>query len=178
MKGYKILLSWLITVIVGSLGLPVWATIIDSGNFRTDFTDELLLMGFLCMLVSGVLSAPTLIVLLVRNFLLKRKKYPIRTHFRKINLTHILMALVTLFVMEGYFFLDAMQGYNLLDNGNYGVKPDLMQMVLMPMIWIGLLIAWYMFCAVPAWFLLFRKELREAAADPESEDSTVLDSLN
>ncbi|MGV3631497.1 MAG: hypothetical protein ACO1O6_09825 [Bacteroidota bacterium] len=179
MKGYKIVLAWLITVVIGSLGLPVWASIVDGGSgFRIEETSGILLLGFLCMLVSGVLSAPTLVVLLVRNVLLKKKKYGIRKHFRKINVTHIIMALLTLFMMAGYMLMDSLSLYNNLDSNNYGLRPDMTAMVIMPMIWIGLLITWYMFCAVPAWFLLFRKELREARAEEAGEGSTVLDNLN
>lgn len=178
MKGYKIVLAWLITVVVGSLGLPVWASVIDGGSgFKIEETSGILLLGFLCMLVSGVLSAPTLVVLLVRNVLLKRKKYGVRKHFRKINVTHIVMALITLFVMESYLLAESLTTYNDL-NGNNSWRPDTMSTVVMPMIWLVLLILWYMFCAVPAWFLLFRKEMREARAEEESEHSAVLDNLS
>jgi MFS family permease len=178
MKGYKIVLAWLITVIIGSLGLPVWASFMDSGSgFRIEQTSEILLLGFLCMLVSGVLSAPTLVVLLVRNALLKRKNYGTRKHFRKINITHIVMALITLFIMESYMLADSLTTYNNFNNTNYDWRPDMMSMVVMPMIWIALLILWYMFCAVPAWFLLFQKEMKAARSEEESEHSTVLDNL-
>lgn len=171
MKGYKILLAWLLTVITGSIGLPLWAALIqsfesNSGVFGMGILDEWLEISFLCMLFSGLLSLPTVIVLIIQSAILRSKKYTLRKQFRKINFTHILMAVITLFVMEAYFILQEMN----MSRGNFSMEVT-------PLLGIAGVIFWYMLCALPCWALWFRKELRSIRSGEAVENSGVIDSL-
>ncbi len=181
MKGYKIFLSWLLTVVIGSLGLPIWAGVFESygtGGFHINHIGELLMIAFLCMLVSAVLSAPTLIVLLIRNGIMNRRNYTLRKHFRRINVTHLIMAVLTIFAMAAYLlisYLEIQNSFNSLSGESSRI--NYLEMSLWPILTFTGVIVWYLVCAVPSWYLIFRKELREARTQEEPGNSTVLDNL-
>jgi lysylphosphatidylglycerol synthetase-like protein (DUF2156 family) len=160
MKGYKIFLAWFLTVLFGSIGLPLWFEFygirFSEGTrfFRLDGGD-LFFASLACMLVSGLISLPTILTLIITNIVLKRKGFGIKKHFRKINFTHFIMALLTLIIAEGWLFLEFYAQYNA-----FGRREELFSFDLMPLFWFFIVMLWYVLCAFACWFLLFKNIIK------------------
>lgn len=159
MKGYKIFFAWFLSVTIGSIGLPIWfeltETFILGGNriFHLDYSD-LFLAVLACMIVSGLISLPTIVTLIVSNIILKRKNYIIKQHFKKINFIHFIMALLTLIVAEGWMLIEFLS-YNQPD-----VRGGFQSYDLMPLFWFFLVMIWYVICTFISWYLIFKKVIR------------------
>jgi hypothetical protein len=170
-KGYKIFFAWFLTVLFGSIGLPIWFEIIgvmfSDGNrlFHLDFSDFFLAV-FACMLVSGLISLPTIITLLISNIILKKKNYSTKKHFKKINFIHFIMALITLFVIEGIMIFESFSYRNQFENGVQSYQ-------VMPIFWFFIVMMWYVLCAVLCWFLVFKKVIRLNEDEKENLDSEL-----
>lgn len=166
MKGYKIFLAWLCTVILGSIGLPIGFTVLESGTLGSNVAIlEILGLMLICIIVSGILSLPSLIALVITNVVLKGKNLPLRRHFRKINITHILAAIGTLLIIDSIIFYNMYETYKSIsaisDIGESPLKNMGFEFIVTPLLNFALVILWYMFCAVICWVLFFLKEIKE-----------------
>lgn len=181
MKGYKIVLSWLCTVVFGSLLLPVAAyfyiSIIEGSRGMSPDFEGYFLFAFISILASAVLSSPTLVTLVIANVIIKRKKRPFRKNFRKINTIHILMAFLTVVIAGGIYALNI---YTTFQNfgGLNGEGFDMTSIILPIILNFCLVVLWYLFCTIPIWFLFFRKDIKNATAQDFLEHQNVIDDLN
>ncbi len=160
MKGYKIFLAWLCTVVLGSIGLPIWYITLENGSLGSHIAIlEILGLILICIIISGLLSLPALITLIITNVVLNGKNLSLRKHFRKINVTHILAAIGTLLIINSIIFYNSYQSYKLMQS--FGNSSMGFEILIGPLITFAMVILWYMFCAVICWALFFLKEIKE-----------------
>jgi hypothetical protein len=173
MSGGRIFLAWFLTVIAGSIGLPFVVFIYRISFYGTGYFISLdsgiLGMMLISMVISGLCSLPTVISLLVRNGMLKKKNISFKAHFRKINITHVIMAILTLLVFEGVILINLMESHRFRQA--YNVSHSLRFSDFEGLIASFLLIVWYSFVAFTSWFLIFKSKIN--AAEDSMKDSLL-----
>ncbi len=156
MKGSKIFLAWLCTVLLGSIGLTISFNIFGSSG-RTVYSED---FGIFCMntiisfIISGLLTLPALITLLISNAILNKKKLQLKRHFRKINIVHILATIISLIILESislFVIYDQMHSSKEIEHN----------WALFPLLGVAFVVLWYFLCAVLFWVLFFLKEIKE-----------------
>lgn len=181
-KNYKIFFAWLTTVIFGSISLPIltifYRLVFDNVNEFNSFVidDDFFLISFLCMLISGLLSLPTIITLLITNTILTKKLFPLKKHFKKIAFTHIIMILLTILVFIVSVFISQfdLEEYN--TRKQQGFEGDISH-IIEASLKSSLIIVWYAICAFVCWMLFFKKEIKaiRATTKIEKENTEVID---
>lgn len=164
MKGLKIFLAWLVTVVAGSIALPAGAALyLGELNNNTsgiigasDFFGGWFTISFICMLVSGLCSLPTLITLIISNAILNARNFSASLYLKRITLIHGIMAFLTYAVGE----LIIISGENSVKGEDF--IPFLLVIIL------------YSAVAVPWWFLFFKKEIKEARKEAKNKPDSVV----
>lgn len=176
MKGYKIFLAWLFTVILGSIGLPFIYNLLEGSN-NIFINRELLGLILICIIISAILSLPTVITLLIRNAILKPKKLDFRKHFRKINSTHIFCAIITLLIIDSIIFYNTYESYKVISNYSTFSETPLknigFKFVVLPLLNFALVILWYMLCAIICWTLFFLSDMKNSRTPTVSEEKSI-----
>lgn len=178
MKGYKIFLAWLCTVIFGSIGLPFLYNLLEgSNNISFNRFDESLGIMLICIIISGILSLPTLVTLLIRNVILKPKNLGFKKQFRKINSTHIICAIITLLIIDGIIFYNTYESYQAISSYSALSETPLRNMefefVILPLLNFALVILWYMICAVICWTLFFITDIKNSRTPLIIEEKSI-----
>lgn len=159
MSGLKIFLAWLTTVFAGSFLLP-FAVIIWNGE--TAHGELVFIIMLVAIILSGLSSLPTLIALLVVNSVNNRK--PLKVQFKYVNMTHLIMFLLTLGIGNLWLFLES------YDSSYY--SEFTMQIIREEMLALSGVILLYALVAVPIWSLFFKKlwiESREEVSEEPAE---------
>ncbi len=160
----KIFLAWLTTVFIGSLGLVLGFFIVqffeNKGMSSPDFIVSEILWGvLLSMLISALISLPTMITLTISNIRFNNQNLSFKLQFRKLNKIHIFMAVLTFAVIEGIIIYNAIDSYNYQKSYSNNSRLDFDDFI--PFLLFLAVITWYVICAILIWFLFFKKEIRE-----------------
>lgn len=165
MPGLKIFFAWFLTVVIGSLLLPFGIVILNGHDLVSGDLGLGLLFVLVAIILSGLCSLPTLIALLIVNDVNNHK--PVKVQFRYVNMTHLIMLMLTL--VGGNLWL------SLYSDDSYDSEFS-MKIIREDMLALSSVILLYAIVAVPIWILFFRKlwmksreeETREGSADGQA----------
>lgn len=160
MPGLKIFFAWLLTIVVGSILLPFGVFIWNGDRVLSDYDFGSLFIPIF-IFVSALSYMPTLIVLLIVNDLTIRKS--LRKQFKYINMTHLIMLVLTLGVGNLWLFLDS---YNSSHYSELRMKDMWEEMLAFSSI-----LLLYALVAIPIWILIFKKLWIESREEETQEGS-------
>lgn len=92
------IISWLVTVVIGSL---VFSGIENSGSFAYDFEDYFA-FGLLSMAVSGILGSPTLVIILVTINVWLNRAMSLKKRLAVMHTVHAVCAVITFVAMVAW----------------------------------------------------------------------------
>lgn len=145
MKPPRILFAWGITILSGSVIIPVAGSLIAG-----EISAFVLLFMFVSFIISGLSSSPALAAMMTVSAMNADKPY--RTRFRRVIWTHVLAFLCTLLIGNLYIYVN-IQEYT-------GYQPSwpirYAEMIFLTEIMLG-----YGVVAAVVWILVFRKEWKE-----------------
>lgn len=181
MKGYKLFLSWLSTVIFGSITIaPVagfYMYSFENDQIGVPEFESYFLVSVIAAIISALFSLPTMAVIIIRNAIIK-KTTSLARRFLKLNVTHLFMALLTIAVFSIIILIIEYQSYQTMSSypmnvgttGKPVFSPDLS-----PVYYFSLVVLWYFLCSLPIWFLFFRKEIKQIQQERSLKRNEVLD---
>lgn len=159
MKGSKIFLAWLMTVLVAGLLIPsaiiAFPTLFKTTSYGVSkIIEEYFKTAFIMILNVSLLSLPTIITLLIRNVIIS-KKYTLKQTLRKINKTHLLVPLITIMIPV-ICVLSMEFNDSRLQKRNFNPNP-----YFSPLFPLLCTFFCYFICAIPIWYFIFKKEIKE-----------------
>lgn len=145
MKPLRILFAWGITIISGSVIIPIAGSLIAG-----EVSAFVLLFMFVSLIISALSSSPALAAMMTVSAMNAHK--PFRTRFRRVIWTHILAFLCTLLIGNLYLYVNIEEytGYESSWSIQYA------EMIFLTEIMIA-----YGVVAAVVWILFFRKEWKE-----------------
>lgn len=163
MKNIKIFLCWLLSVMLGSISLPLVARLtglvdVNSLLYFNDF-EYYFFIVIVASILSAIFSIPTLTTLLIRNSIFSNKDLSLPTWYRKTTKTHGITASINIFIVLLIYLLIMLNTYFemrhvLPENQRAFTNVEFIQ----PLIYLMLICLWYAFISFCLWILLFRKE--------------------
>lgn len=162
MPRLKIFFPWLLTVVIGSILLPFGVLIWNGTGMVSSDIGFGLFFVLVAIVISGLCSLPTLVALYIVNDVNSRK--PLKVRLKYVNMTHLIMFLVTLGGGNLWLYLDSADVYNSSEFG--------MEIMQEEMLYLSSVILLYAIVAVPIWSLFFRKlwiESREEIPEEPAE---------
>lgn len=161
MKGLKIFFAWLITVVAGSILLPLIPLAFSQGRIGSNESGEFFfLFMIISALISAAASAPTVIVLLIVNAVNLGKS----KRLKLVNMAHICMAVLTIIIGSLWIYFE-------FEPRQYGFFAASGGVILS---YIGVVI-FYGIVAVIIWYFMFRKDYKEVSTSHFRNDSGILD---
>lgn len=181
MKGYKLFLSWLSTVVLGSLLLaPVagfYMYSFENDQIGSPELESYVMVSIISTIISALFSLPTMAVVIIRNAIIK-KGTSLQKHFFKINMTHLFMACLTIVIFSIIYLIIDYQNYTQMNSwpmnigGGYQrpYTPDLS-----PIYYFSLVVLWYFFCSLPIWYLFFRTTIKQILSERSMRRNEIID---
>ncbi|MFN5417015.1 MAG: hypothetical protein ACK5B9_08175 [Flavobacteriia bacterium] len=177
MKGYKIFLAWLCTVLVSGIlhsiikYLPYFFEVAESKNRKYEIIANYFKHAQIMTIAISVIAFPTIITLLIRNVIIC-KKYSFKDTFQKINKTHLLVLFITLMIPVVYVLFMELMGYLIIKRMDHKSTMRF-SFIFSSILEIISPFLCYFICAIPIWYFFFKKEIKNSRTPLIFEEKNI-----